>query len=366
MLRPDPGRQRVAVGDRERPRQPGAERRLREPPADRRAAHAGDDHPPGASTGAIAGRVHAPHARRAGAPARSPISAAWPVESTAATASRSSGAARRRPPSEPDRPVGERARPGRSARRWRRCCRRRASTPSPSTLSPSTWQSSPIRDARRRRCSRSARSRSPIVAPSSTTARSTVVPRADRDVALEHDAAADPRAARRSGSRTRPAPTGRSARRSRRRPRRTGSARPSAPATSVADRALEDVEGALQVAVGRPDVHPVALADVAVEPVADQPREHVALDRGGLARAASRSSTERSSTYAPAEMLLVSIWSADGFSTNSVTCVVGRQPHEPVGGRVLDRRQRERRARAGRLVLARSARSGRGRSARRR
>ena len=36
-------------------------------------------------------------------------------------------------------------------------------------------------------------------------------------------------------------------------------------------------------------------------------------------RASSSSSTERSSTYAPAEMLFVSIWSGAGFSTNSRT-----------------------------------------------
>ena len=50
-------------------------------------------------------------------------------------------------------------------------------------------------------------------------------------------------------------------------------------------------------------------------------------------------------------MLRVSIWSAAGFSTNSVTCAVGGGPHEPVGGRILDRRQRERRRRPGALVL---------------
>ena len=50
-------------------------------------------------------------------------------------------------------------------------------------------------------------------------------------------------------------------------------------------------------------------------------------------------------------MLFVSIWSAEGFSTNSVTASSAVEADEPVGGRVLDRRQRERRARARPLVL---------------
>ena len=50
-------------------------------------------------------------------------------------------------------------------------------------------------------------------------------------------------------------------------------------------------------------------------------------------------------------MLCVSIWSGDGFSTNSVTSPLVARAHEPVGGRVLDRRQRERRRGAGPLVL---------------
>ena len=46
----------------------------------------------------------------------------------------------------------------------------------------------------------------------------------------------------------------------------------------------------------------------------------------------------------------MSIWSGAGFSTNSRTDAVVVEPHEPVGARVLDRVQRERRARARALV----------------
>ena len=49
-------------------------------------------------------------------------------------------------------------------------------------------------------------------------------------------------------------------------------------------------------------------------------------------------------------MLWVSIWSGAGFSTKPVTSPSACVRHEPVGGRVLDRRQRERRLRAALLV----------------
>ena len=60
-------------------------------------------------------------------------------------------------------------------------------------------------------------------------------------------------------------------------------------------RALEDVPARLQVALRGPDVHPVALQPAAVEALADEPREDLALDRdrapGGI-----RSRTLRSTT----------------------------------------------------------------------
>src|SRR5258707_7273276 len=45
------------------------------------------------------------------------------------------------------------------------------------------------------------------------------------------------------------------------------------------DVALDDVEGPLEVALGRADVHPVALGGVAVEALAHQPRPDLTLDR---------------------------------------------------------------------------------------
>ena len=47
----------------------------------------------------------------------------------------------------------------------------------------------------------------------------------------------------------------------------------------------------------------------------------------------------------------MSIWSGEGFSTNSRTALSSSQAHEAVGARVVDRHERERADRAGRLVL---------------
>ena len=79
---------------------------------------------------------------------------------------------------------------------------------------------------------------------------------------------------------------------------------------------LKDVPARLQVALRRADVHPVAVEQQAVQPLADQAREHVALDRDVLA-GGIRSSTERSSAYMPA---LISPGSRSPvFSRNSST-----------------------------------------------
>src|SRR6185369_15708613 len=93
--------------------------------------------------------------------------------------------------------------------------------------------------------------------------------RADLDVLAEHDQAADVRAGRDLDA-------GLHERRRYDPPRDAGAVGDGQPAVAhaLADRrgdiALDDVEGALQIAVGGPDVHPVAARLKAVEPVADQ------------------------------------------------------------------------------------------------
>ena len=145
------------------------------------------------------------------------------------------------------------------------------------------------------------------------------------DAVAQHAAGADlaPRRARRSARSSRPAdrarrrrarPAGRRARPRRRgtprstkrragdrarrlaRSARRRGSRAEALAHGGVDVALEDVEGALQVALGRADVQPVGVGGEAVEAVADEPRADLALDRDVAVRAAIRSSTERSST----------------------------------------------------------------------
>ena len=170
---------------------------------------------------------------------------------------------------------------------------------------------------RRRRCSRAACSARRSTAPAITTALSIVVPSPTVDAVLEHRAPAD---------RARPAPI--------RQPLSTSAAgtirpvvghavldahvrRAHARADLGAHVALEDVEGRLEVALGRPDVLPVAVRrrgrTARCRPAAGRRRA-----RSRPARpCTSSSSTERSSTYTPAEMLFVSIWSGAGFSTNS-------------------------------------------------
>src|SRR6185312_223908 len=102
--------------------------------------------------------------------------------------------------------------------------------------------------------------------------------RADRDVLAEHDEAPDLRARRHAaaaledGGRDRPTldvrPLGH---------RHEAAAHPLL--NGRRDVPLDDVEGALQVALGGSDVHPVALRGVAVEAVADEARPHLPLYR---------------------------------------------------------------------------------------
>ena len=181
---------------------------------------------------------------------------------------------------EEDPSVGDRHAGEDRARRWRRRCRRRSSRPRRArrALRCACCRRSPRRP---RRCSRSAcswrrsssraarpRARSSCRAPTCTPASSTTRPPIRRVRAIRQSRSTSAEGITRpsfsvpASMQTKPSPM-RAADRGR-------------------DRALEDVERALEVALGRPDVEPVALADVAVQALADEPREHVALDRGRL------------------------------------------------------------------------------------
>ena len=155
-------------------------------------------------------------------------------------------------------------------------------TPSPSTLSPSTC--SRRRSARRRptmqplqravgadlgalRARRRARSscrRRPSTPRSSTTRPPMRAPVADPAAALDERRRDDPPGVLDAVA------------------RRTGSRRPCAAATPCATVPSRMSKVPCEVALGRADVEPVAVGHVAVEAVADEPREDVALDRGGL------------------------------------------------------------------------------------
>ena len=231
--------------------------------------------PPGASTGATPAEStrHSASRRCAG---RSRISAAWPGR-----VDRGDRAGRRAQAIR----TGSRRRgattPGKIRAPLETMLPAPSDTPLPSTLSPSTWQSSPIVTP--------APTMQPLSVQFGADRRALEHDRAldggvlaDGHPALEHDAPADLRvradAAARLDQRRRDDP-----------PRGlhvvgdAGEAGAHPRGDLGVHGPLEDVERPLQVAVRRPDVHPVALADVAVEPVADEPREHVALDRGGLA-----------------------------------------------------------------------------------
>ena len=206
--------------------------------------------PPGASQAAEAGRVHAPQ-RVAQVLPRSQISAAWPVLSTAATASAFRVAVRIRTAA-PDRAA---SRPGRCAPRWRSMLWAPIVAPSPITERPSTCEWSPIRTPARDDAAAQRAVRADLGALHDDRALDERA-LADRHAALEHRPPADARAlgdpAAALDERRGDDPPGvldvlldAQVR------------LPHALGHAGDDRALEDVERPAQVALGRPDVEPV-------------------------------------------------------------------------------------------------------------
>ena len=111
------------------------------------------------------------------------------------------------------------------------------------------------------------------------------------------------------------------------------------------DVALEDVEGALQVALGRPDVEPVGVGGEAEEPLADELRPDLALDRDV---AVGRDEVEHRALEhvgAGRDELRVDLVGA-GLLDELLDRLVVVQAHEAVGGGVVDRHERERADRA--------------------
>ena len=173
--------------------------------------------------------------------------------------------------------------------------------------------------------------------------------RADRDVFAEHDQAADLGALGDAHA----------ALEHRRRDHATGDLgalvdRQPVAAQALADGrlhvALDDVEGALQVALGRADVQPVALRGKAVEALADQQRPHLALDRDVAIGRHELEDLALQHVRAGADQVRV-----DRIRARLLDEVAHRavlvEMHEAVGARVGDRHERERRLRAGPLVL---------------
>ena len=122
--------------------------------------------------------------------------------------------------------------------------------------------------------------------------------------------------------------------------------------------ALEDVEGGLEVALGRPDVEPVGVGREGEEPVADEPRPDLALDRDV---AVGRDEVEDAALeHVGAGADEVRVDRVGGRLLDELAHgVVVVRAHEAVGARVLDRHEGERADRAGRARAGRSGRSGR-------
>jgi len=112
---------------------------------------------------------------------------------------------------------------------------------------------------------------------------------------------------------------------------------------------LEDVARALEVAGRRADVAPIALADVRVQALPDEAREHVALDRGRLARVEQVEHHALQHVHAGADVVRVDLVGR-GLLDEGGDLPVRRGAHQPVGRGIGHRRQRQRRPRARRAV----------------
>ena len=121
----------------------------------------------------------------------------------------------------------------------------------------------------------------------------------------------------------------------------------------------EDVRGALQVALGRPDVEPVGLAvGEAAQPALGEHRPDLALDRDVAVRRDQVEHRALEHVGAGADQVGVDLLGARLLEEAEHAAVVV-DAHEAVGARILDRHERERPGRAAALVAARSGRAGR-------
>ena len=226
-----------------------AERRPREQAADRRAAHAADDQPPCylASRPADSTRQSASRrCPRGGRGRRRAVRSGRPRGSAASVSLISPAPAPRRPrPARPGPPPAARRRP-RSARRAR------SPRPARSSPRPPTPTSAARIDPR-------TSARAPTRQPSSSTEVSISAPEPTLEPGTQHRARRDPRVGRQLGA--------------------VSHERPAVAGELGLDRPLEDVPARLQVALGGADVHPVALQPAPVEPVADEARKDLPLDR---------------------------------------------------------------------------------------
>ena len=177
-----------------------------------------------------------------------------------------------------DRAVGQLHTQGRYAPRGRSRCPPRPSRPRRAPRRRDHRCAAPMRQPAATMQSRSSQP-SPISAPLRITERSTVLPAPIETSSPSTDEAAHVRAVGDRARRARAPPAGST------RPRTSAPASiasqssPSRSPTAVLHVALDDVEGALQVALGGADVQPVALRREPVQAVADEPRPHLALDR---------------------------------------------------------------------------------------
>ncbi len=128
-------------------------------------------------------------------------------------------------------------------------------------------------------------------------------------------------------------------------------------------RAIEQVEGPLEVALGRADVEPVPVRGIAEEAVADESRKHVALDRaGGSRRRHALEDVALEDVDARVDQVGTTCAIALGFGLRALPPIrllqeclhrtVLPEAHQAVGRRVGHLHQGEGGARACRLVLA--------------
>ena len=129
---------------------------------------------------------------------------------------------------------------------------------------------------------------------------------------------------------------------------------------------LEQVAGGLDVALGRAEVQPVAVGVVGVDAVADELREDVVFERAVLAGRDHLEHIALEHVGAGVDARVGRRVLGFGLLEERLDAVLVVGQDDAVGGRVLDRNQRERGAGAGGARAGRSRRRGRSRRACRR